>query len=664
MKKSGNFFSKTLQRQILIPFLSLIIFAGAGIGIASYLFSVNITSEELEKSVEGQMEMLDSAFTNFYRTQENIVSYYSDLPELKVASNKLELIDMFDHIKDSGDAVMNAYLGTENGDMITNSGLTLPEGYDPRDRPWYIDSISEMDKIVWTQPYIDAESQELVVSVAKAVVWNDKPVGVFSLDLSMAAFISMVGDISIGQNGYVSIIDNLGNVIAHPNNEVVGTSVTEEEYYKKALARDQAISTLQDKLDGQDVTRIFVQNEVTDWMISAIVMNDELEDRAKPIFIPISISLLIVTLLAIVGSYFVAKMITKPIKNLQQNMNEVAVGNLTVTLIQNKQNEIGQLSKSAEEMKESLREIIKNVSNATSAVTSQSEELTQSANEVKDGSAQIASTMEEIAVGAESQANHSTQLSELMDTLARNITDAHKTGDHLLETSEQVLSMTQEGSSLMHESIKQMNTIDKIVSESMTKVQGLDDQTKEISKLIQVIKDIADQTNLLALNAAIEAARAGEHGKGFAVVAEEVRKLAEQVSHSVGDITGIVSRIQSESDSVVSSLSSGYDQVTQGSKQIGVTGGTFEKITHAMTDMVGSIEGIAKTLNGIATSSGQMNQNIQEIASISEETAAGVEQVAASSQQSSSSMEEVARTAEELSNLAERLNTQVKAFKV
>src|SRR5699024_1707791 len=124
-------------------------------------------------------------------------------------------------------------------------------------------------------------------------------------------------------------------------------------------------------------------------------------------------------------------------------------------------------------------------------------------------------------------------LSAVMVNFTERVEATEENSEHILQSSEEVLSMTKEGSKLMNDSTKQMAVIDEIVHDAVVKVEGLDTHTQEISELVAVIHDIAEQTNLLALNAAIEAARAGEHGQGFAVVADEVRKLAEESSTSV-----------------------------------------------------------------------------------------------------------------------------------
>lgn len=374
---------------------------------------------------------------------------------------------------------------------------------------------------------------------------------------------------------------------------------------------------------------------------------------------------ILVIILSIAAALFTADQITKPIKMVMNRMLEMAKGDLSGDNMKTKsKDEVGQLVLAANEMSENTRSLLNTINGISASVSAQSEELTQSATEVKSATDQVAMTMYDLAEGAESQATQASHLSDLMDSFVHRVEEADEKGGHIQVASTQVLDMTSEGRRLMNLSNEQMGRIDKIVQSSVEKIQGLDAQSQEISKLVVVIKDIADQTNLLALNAAIEAARAGEHGKGFAVVAEEVRNLAEQVSLSVTDITKIVGDIQSESSSVAASLLEGYGEVEKGTEQITQTSQTFNDINDAVTEVASHITMISSNLSEMVSRSQEMRSSVEEIAAITEETSAGVEQTSASTQQTNSSMEEVAMSSEQLARYAEELNRNVLQFKL
>lgn len=673
--RRNGFFTKNLQRQIIIPFLILLILAVGAVAFVSYQSSARNTTEELTKNVENQMTGMNDTFEIFFKNIINTIDRFtsSELLSNYDNDNKEQILEDLAAMKDSDDTIFGIYIGIEETEEYIGVEETAEiidphddsdSSYNPTERPWYQDAVEAEGETIWTEPYKSDGSDYTVVTAARAYYDTSGLVGVFALDVSVDTLLEMVNDIKIGDSGYALVLDRAGKYITHPDEQYIGEDGSQSEFYQ-AIEKvgDQGIVDYQ--FEGKDKIMAFTKNPTTGWILGGTVYVDEFREKARTILIPIAITLSLALIVAITVSFFTTKRITTRIQMVMDRMKEIANGDLSKEPIEVKlEDEIGQLSVATNEMNKNMRNLLHQINTVSETVANQSEELTQSSNEVMTGTEQVASTMQEIAAGSESQANNASELSSKMNVFTTKVQETSENSEHIQQSSDEVLQMTDEGAELMKSSTEQMAVIDKIVHHAVRKVEGLDTHAQEISELVSVIQDIADQTNLLALNAAIEAARAGEQGKGFAVVADEVRKLAEQSSNSVTNITDIVNSIQNESSMVVTSLKEGYTDVVQGTEQIKTTGETFEKIRTAVVDMGNKINVASENLMDIAANNQAMNTSIQEIAAISEESAAGVEQTSASTQQTSSAMEEVTASSDELAKLAEELNRLVNEFKL
>ncbi|WP_062109077.1 methyl-accepting chemotaxis protein [Bacillus niameyensis] len=482
--------------------------------------------------------------------------------------------------------------------------------------------------------------------------------------------------LDLGKNGYIFILDQEGYQVAHPNLEgnkfwdvedsngvkfvqefiKVGNAGGGISYYEWPLPDDE--NRIEQKVTYSKADPYW------GWTVNASTYMMDFNQPAKEI---LNLVILVIAMTLLIGLFIIwmfSNSIAKPLIKVTKRMDVLSSGDLAQEqLVIKTKDEIGELAQSMNQLQTRLKAMVLNISDASETIASQSEEFTQSANEVNEGGQQIAATMQELSSAAETQADSATTLNELMEEFNIKIREAYQHGEVVESSSNEVLSMAAEGRTLMNRSVVQMENIHEKVSQAVDNVKGLNEETQKISKLVQVIQEISAQTNLLSLNAAIEAARAGEHGKGFAVVASEVRKLAEQVSDSVGEITEIVGHILEDSNKAVHSLQSSYEEVEVGSDQIKQTGFTFGNINESVSEMVRKIQQISTNLKDLSQNGGEMSKAIEEVAAVAEEAAAGVEQTAASAQQSSSSMEEIASGAEELATLAEKLNAQVRQFK-
>lgn len=311
-------------------------------------------------------------------------------------------------------------------------------------------------------------------------------------------------------------------------------------------------------------------------------------------------------LLALLLGILISRSISSPISKLVWAADQIADGDLNVSLNIRTRDEIGSLAHAFEKMIENLNDSMNKINSSAVQVATGSNQISVAAQALSQGSTEQASSIEEITAS----------ITEVAAQTKQNADNAAHASDLAGTCRENAVS----GNSQMQEMLRAMNDIN--------------DSSQNISKIIKVIDDIAFQTNILALNAAVEAARAGQHGKGFAVVAEEVRNLAAKSADAAKETTAMIE--------------SSIRKVENGSK---IANETAQALNHIVTDVAKA----ADIVKGIATAS---NEQASAIAQVN----VAIEQVSQVVQTNTVTAEESASASEELSTQAVMLKDVVSKF--
>ncbi len=330
--------------------------------------------------------------------------------------------------------------------------------------------------------------------------------------------------------------------------------------------------------------------------------------------------------------------VTVPLDELRKGLSDIArgEGDLTRRLPVKGKDEVGQSAAVFNEMMENFNQLVRQVRDAASQVSSRVSALSDSADRVTQSS---------------QQQNEKSELAATsVDHLVSSISSIAQSAEHVQHQSQESLSRATEGSRNLNVLLGEMNVVERAVKEMADSVNNFVHNTEAITLMTREVKDIAEQTNLLALNAAIEAARAGEQGRGFAVVADEVRKLAEKSSRSASEIDAITASLSAQSVSVRRSIEAGLTHLE--SSQAAVS-----SVSDILQATNGSVAEVGHGLDAIAAATDQQRR-------FSSDVEASIEAIAGMARENSGTVEQTAGAAHDLKRLADGLASLVGRFKV
>ena len=239
--------------------------------------------------------------------------------------------------------------------------------------------------------------------------------------------------------------------------------------------------------------------------------------------IAIYLTLILGVLSAVLGIILV-KAITKPVRLLIDELNEISSGDVRIknNELENNTDEFGHIYQALQDSKKQIVHLIKTVQERADELTTASEQLHEGAEQSATSATEVANSICEVASGMEQQVIAVQKALLTVEKISIIIGDITNEVAQTADSSDNAAKYAKDGMSLIEQAIKQMTHIDASVEKSSGSIAKLSAHSKEIGNIVKTISNIAGQTNLLALNAAIEAARAGESGRGFAVVADEV----------------------------------------------------------------------------------------------------------------------------------------------